>query len=212
MSLRAVLFVDYENAMLGARDAFHGGDPGFDDSNGHVHPWHLGMMICEKNNERFGNEEPLELAEVRVYRGLPDSRREPNRNTSVRSQSSKWEEAGVQVFLQPFVYNDVTRTRQEKEIDVWLAIDMVALAIKGQYDVGILFSQDRDFRPALRHVRDDTAARPDVAAWVVPGQRSFLNIEGQSLRRHFVSETDYRAVADRTDYRRKPKHQRKRLR
>ena len=198
--------------MLGARQAFHNGDPGFDDSNGHIHPWHLGLVICSRHNERASTEDSLELTGVRVYRGLPDSRREPRRNTSVRSQSRGWEEAGVKVFLQPFFYDDRAGTRQEKEVDVWLAIDMVVMAIEGQYDVGILFSQDRDFRPALRYVRDNTSARPDVAGWRVRQQSSFLNLEGRSLLRHFISQTDYHAVADRTDYRHKPKHNRKRRR
>ena len=212
MSLRAVLFVDYENTMLGARRAFHDGEAGLDESNGHVHPRHLGLAICQRHNERYATEDPLDLTGVRVYRGLPDSRREPRRNTSVRSQSRGWEESGVEVFLQPFGYDDHTRTRQEKEIDVWLAIDMVVLAIEDQYDVAILFSQDRDFRPALRYVRDSTSARADVAGWRMPQRGSFLDLEGQGLRRHFVSENDYHAVADQTDYRRKPRHNRKRPR
>lgn len=208
--MQTVLFVDYENTMLGARDAFHGGSAGFDETNGHVHPWLLGELICTRNNERHRAEPQLDLTAVRVYRGLPDSRREPQRNTSVRSQAGKWEEDGVQVFMQPFSYDDQANERREKEIDVWLAIDLVVMAIEEQFEVAVLFSQDRDFRPALRYVRDRTAARVDVAGWMFPGRRSFLNLEGQSLRRHVLNQADYRSVIDSTDYRRKPKHDGKR--
>lgn len=204
--MRTVLFVDYENTMLGARDAFHGGSAGYDNTNGHVHPWHLGERICNKHNERHRSEAHLKLTGVRVYRGLPDSRREPGRNTSVRSQSRQWEDDGVDVFMQPFSYDNQTGIRQEKEIDVWLAIDLVVLAIEGRFDVAILFSQDRDFRPALRYVRDMTVARVDIAGWLFPGRRSFLNLEGESLNRHMLSQSDYNLVVDDTDYRRKPKH------
>ena len=114
--------------------------------------------------------------------------------------------------MQPFSYDDEANERWEKEIDVWLAIDLVIMAIEERFDVAILFSQDRDFRPALRYVRDHTDARVDIAGWMFTGPHSFLNLEGQSLRRHVLSQADYRSVVDETDYRRKPKHDGRRKR
>ena len=107
---------------------------------------------------------------------------------------------------------DADGSREEKEIDVALAIDLVVMAIESQYDVGILFSQDRDFLPALRYVRDHTAARADIAGWVGGGERVTLQVEGRKLRQHHLGENDYIAVSDDNDYRRKPKRRKRRRR
>jgi hypothetical protein len=50
-----------------------------------------------------------------------------------------------------------TKTRQieiarEKGIDVRLALDIVRLAIENEYDLGIIFSQDRDLHEAVKEV------------------------------------------------------------
>ena len=42
----------------------------------------------------------------------------------------------------------------EKGVDVKLAVDMVALAAKNLYDVGVLISADGDFADAVQHVKD----------------------------------------------------------
>lgn len=41
----------------------------------------------------------------------------------------------------------------------------------------------------------------EVAAWTAPGGRPrSLSVRGASIRRHLLSQTEYRAVADPTDY------------
>ena len=42
----------------------------------------------------------------------------------------------------------------EKGVDVWLAVDMVNLAARGQYDIAVLVSGDSDYLPACRVVKD----------------------------------------------------------
>jgi uncharacterized LabA/DUF88 family protein len=45
---------------------------------------------------------------------------------------------------------------QEKGIDVALALDFVAMAMRGEYEVGILMSTDTDLKPALELVAQMT--------------------------------------------------------
>jgi uncharacterized LabA/DUF88 family protein len=42
----------------------------------------------------------------------------------------------------------------EKGVDVWLAVDMVNFAARGQYDIAVLVSGDSDYLPACRVVKD----------------------------------------------------------
>lgn len=43
--------------------------------------------------------------------------------------------------------------REQKEVDVAMACEMVVHALKDNYDVAIVISGDRDFVPALQHVQ-----------------------------------------------------------
>jgi hypothetical protein len=97
---------------------------------------------------------------------------------------------------------------QEKGIDVALAVDFVMMAARREFDVGVLFSSDTDLVPALEAVialRLESPPACDVAAWAAPGMRPrTLSVKGVRLRRHLLTETDFRAVADPADYARTP--------
>jgi uncharacterized LabA/DUF88 family protein len=45
-------------------------------------------------------------------------------------------------------------TKVEKGVDVWLAVDMVNLAAREQYDIAVLVRGDGDYLPACRIVKD----------------------------------------------------------
>jgi len=96
------------------------------------------------------------------------------------------------------------RTPQEKGIDVALAVDFVMTVARSECEEAILFSSDTDLVPALEAV---LALRPqdppacEVAAWAVPGARPrSLSVRAVRVRRHLLTEVEYRSVADLTDY------------
>lgn len=203
MPERAVLFIDYQNAYRNALDLFHGGEPGPANSNGQFRPWDLGLAICRRHNQLHPAEPPLELSGVRVYRGQPLSRHDPRGYRAARRQGNAWRSRGVEIFEQPLAYDERSgRARGEKEVDVWLAVDLVTMAIDAAYDVAILFSADRDFRPALRYVRDrfTPVPRVDIAAWGTRRDRRALSIEGAPPTVHYVSRAVYESVRDPTNY------------
>ena len=85
-----------------------------------------------------------------------------------------------------------------------LAVDFVMTIARSECEVAILFSSDTDLAPALEAV---IALRPghptacEVAAWAAPGGRPrSLSVRAARIRRHLLTETDYRTVADPTDY------------
>jgi hypothetical protein len=98
-----------------------------------------------------------------------------------------------------------TQRAEEKGIDVKLAVDFISMAIRGDYDIGIIMSEDTDLVPALEAVinlRAMTHVHCEVAAWQpLSGPRRGLKLSGGSkLWCHYLTQADYQAVADPTDY------------
>lgn len=198
---RTVLFVDAQNVYRSAREIF----PARKDEPRHVHgqvdPLALGNLICSRPPPGATRV----LSEVRVYTGRPESAKQPQAYAAHMRQCSAWEKAGVRVIPRTLRYppNWPNEKAHEKGIDVQLAIDFVAGAVEGRYDVGILFSTDTDLRPALEFVtsRYSETPRAESAAWRAPGANRALVVEGP--RRtwcHYLHANDYVAVHDSTNY------------
>lgn len=203
MSIRTILFVDYENAYQNARDLFHRGMRDEEDTNGHFNPWQLGEEICRLHNEiRRPSEEPLTLTNVFVYRGLPSARGD-TRYSAAKARRDAWQSIeGIDVESPTLAYDENGNSR-EKEVDVKLAVDLVTFARDGKYDVGILFSADNDFRPALRYLRDDLEHGPrvDVAAWGTRTDGRAIYLENNpKLIVHWLPKDSYEKVADSMRY------------
>ncbi len=72
------------------------------------------------------------------------------------------------------------------------------------YEVAILMSTDTDLKPALEFARDlegDPDPRCEVAAWSsADGYSRRLSIPGRQIWCHWLDESDYRSIADPTNY------------
>lgn len=165
MSVRVALFIDYQNVYKGARAAFEGAN--VLSSRGQIDPFKLGHLICERRQP--GGQR--ELCDVRVYIGQPSSSKDPRGYGAQRRQISRWEASSVQVFPRPLRYSPgyPSVKPEEKGIDVSLAVDFVAGAVDGAFDVGIIFSTDTDLKPALEFVAQATATRSDARSGCVVG-------------------------------------------
>lgn len=197
--------MDYQNVYRRAREAF-----GLTEdvaSSGQIHPMRVAKMITERRNE------PSELAAVRIYRGLPHPNKDSKGYGAARAQISKWERSDgrMQVITRPlrypFGWPDRCGTDKpgEKGIDVSLAIDFAAMAVRGQYDVGIIFSGDTDLKPALEFVSSyDVNAKAEAAAWLPPKKMKLhpqrLTLDGRTLWCHNLNEKDFAAVRDDQDF------------
>jgi uncharacterized LabA/DUF88 family protein len=146
--LRVVVFIDYQNVLNDARAAFHSRP--FGPADGQVDPIGLGRLLAGK--QALGESGKRACHEVRVYRGRPDPRKEPQTNAAHMRQCQAWENAGAKVLTRPLRYprNWPKERAEEKGIDVQIAIDMVMMAINKDLDVAILASTDTDQRPVQR--------------------------------------------------------------
>jgi hypothetical protein len=173
---------------------------------GHVDPVLLAQHLAA--DSPFDRQ----LGQVRVYRGQPDASKDRKGYAACSRQVGLWRQSQlVNVTTRtlryprgwPNPYQPGERP-QEKGIDVALAIDFVAMAVRDEYDVGILMSTDTDLKPALEAVAALTASqrkRAEVAAWSVPGRHDRrLAISGRNLFCHWMDEGIYSRIADPTDY------------
>lgn len=198
MSKRVAVFIDYQNAYRSARAAFH--DHPFDPHwYGQIHPLAFGALIV-----RLSADSDRHLAQVLVYRGLPSSSKDPKGYGAARRQISAWKALPrTHVTQRPLRYpRDYPASKpEEKGIDVQIAIDFVMMAVRAEYDVGILMSGDTDLLPALEAVGQLPHVNAEVAAWWTPwGDARRLRVSGMDLPCHWIPEAAYRSVLDDTDY------------
>lgn len=196
---RVVVFVDYQNTLGIARSLFHPPNP--PGTAGQIDPLKLGELLAARSP--FDRE----LTQVRMYRGQPHSSRDPKGYGANFRQCATWDRhPQVEVITRTLRYPDnwPKEKEEEKGIDVALAIDFVVMAVRDEYDVGILMSTDTDLKPALEAVcamKGNPFPRCEVAAWSAKGQHSRrLSISGASIWCHWLDESDYKAVADGRDY------------
>jgi uncharacterized LabA/DUF88 family protein len=202
---RVVVFVDYQNVYKGARACFEG--LAAPHTAGQISPLGLGLRIVEAS--------PYDrvLTQVRVYRGRPDATRDPKGYGACTRQVDIWrQDPRVVCTLRTLQYprgwpatHAAGEAPREKGIDVALAIDFVAMAVRREYDVGILMSTDTDLKPALEVVwalgSGPGHPRAEVAAWSGDGMHNRrLSIPGTRLWCHWLNREFYAAVADSTNY------------
>jgi NYN domain len=197
---RLIVFLDYENVRMQARRCFKA--LASSGRFGHVRPANLGRLVVGRERS-LGRA--IALHQVRIYRGMPDGRRDPRGRMAFDRQARAWRrDPRVQLIARPLRYpRDPRRARPvEKGIDVCLAIDFVTMALRGEYDVGVLMSSDTDLVPALESVLDlAPEVQPQVAAWApTNGAARRLRVPGTSLWCHELTAADYAAVADPRNY------------
>ncbi|GAA0363898.1 NYN domain-containing protein [Actinoallomurus spadix] len=207
MPERVIVFLDYQNVYQGARSAFHAFGAPY---------WH-GQVDPVRLSVRLAADSPFdrELIQVRVYRGQPDSKRDPKGYGASRRQHAVWSRSpSMSLTTRPLRYPAGWPSESlegekpvEKGIDVQIALDYVLMAERGQYDVGILMSTDTDLKPALEEVASMAGTRsrpprPEVAAWSADGRHNRrLSIKGAAnLWCHWLDKAAYQDVKDETDY------------
>lgn len=200
-----VVFLDYQNVYKRARELFHN----HYDAHwcGQIDPGRLAQHILDRPS-------PFErrLKQVRVYRGIPIDARDAKGYAAARRQHAEWQKNPlVKVFARPLRYpygwpdaHQMGEKPGEKGVDVALAVDFVAMAVRREFDAGILFSVDTDMKPVLEFVASaDVPARPEVAAWKNPSSVDYhrrLSIGSNRPFCHWLDDIDYNIVNDPTDY------------
>jgi uncharacterized LabA/DUF88 family protein len=158
---RTVVFVDGQNLFHAAREAFGYTFPNYD-------PQALANVVCQR--------EKWALCQVCFYTGVPDIGVDPFWGGFWANKLLAMSRKNVWVFSRPLRYRNekvtfsdgsttYVLTREEKGIDVRIALDIVRMARNQEFDIALVFSQDQD----LSEVADEIRA-------IARGQERFIKI------------------------------------
>ncbi len=146
---RAVAFVDGQNLFHAVRAAF-----------GHIHPNYdikcLAQAVCDTRG--------WQLTQTRFYTGVPDLQDNAFWHQFWSRKLLATRRAGVYVYSRPLRYRNKRvklpdgtvhsfLSGEEKGIDVRIALDVISLAHRKDYDVALVFSQDQDLSEAAEEIR-----------------------------------------------------------
>jgi uncharacterized LabA/DUF88 family protein len=146
---RAVAFVDGQNLFYGAREAFGYRFPNYD---------------VLKLAERVCIAQKWNLVQARFYTGVPDPTDDPQKSGFWTAKLAVMGRQGIKVYTRALRYRNKTVRLpdgtvhsflhgEEKGIDVRLALDVIGLAVRNEYDVALVFSQDQDLSEVADEIR-----------------------------------------------------------
>jgi len=146
---RAVAFVDGQNLFHAGREAFGYTYPNYDVKA-------LAQTICSAQG--------WQLIQSRFYTGVPDSSDNAMWNHFWNAKLLAMSRQGVYTYSRPLRYRNKlvmlpdgrehsVLAGEEKGIDVRIAIDVIRMAHRDEYDVALLFSQDQDLSEAAKELR-----------------------------------------------------------
>ncbi len=196
----AVAFFDGQNLFHAARSAFGYSFPNYD-------PQALAQAICFRQG--------WVLKETRFYTGLHSLAAKPAWNYFWKAKLAVMAREGIYVFSRPLRYrNHVVRlpdgtthsylAGEEKGVDVRIAVDVIGMAFRREYDVALIFSQDQDLSEAAREIR--VIAR-EQDRWIkiacaFPVSPTYPNTRGVNSTDWIPIDRDtYQACLDHRDYR-----------
>ena len=199
---RAIAFIDGQNLFHAVRDAFGYHHPNYDVSA-------LAHAVGETQGWR--------ILQTRFYTGLPELEHDAQWHRFWSRKLGVMGRQGVFVFARPLSYRNKTvrlpdgsthtfLAAEEKGVDVRMALDIVRMAHRREYDVALILSQDQDLSEVAEEIR--SIAR-EQARWIKIA--SAFPISPSTPNRRGIDKTDwiridratYDACLDRRDYRRR---------
>lgn len=146
---RAVCFFDGQNLFHSAKTAFGYTFPNYDVSA-------LSKAICTANG--------WQLTGMRFYTGVPDVSDKPIWHHFWEAKCAQMGREGVWIFTRQLKYRNqeirlpdgnahTILVGDEKGIDVRLAIDIIGMALKQEYDVAVVFSRDQDLSEVADEIK-----------------------------------------------------------
>ncbi len=146
---RTWAFVDGQNLFHAAKDAFGYTYPNYDVSK-------LAAVVSRAQG--------WNLVHTRFYTGVPDASDNPNWSRFWSNKLLQMSRQGITTFSRPLRYRNqtinlpdgtqqMTLVGQEKGVDVRLALDIVRGALRADYDVAVIFSQNQDLSEVADEIR-----------------------------------------------------------
>ena len=199
----AIAFFDGQNLFRAAKEAFGYTYPNYD-------PIALANQIC--------TDKKWQLKQTRFYTGVPDKTDSARWNHFWTAKLGALGHRGAVVYSRPLRYRNktiklaggvevTTLVGEEKGIDVRIALDVIRLAHRSEFDVALIFSQDQDLSEVADEIR---VISKEQTRWIKvasafpdsPTCRNRRGINGTDWVH--INRATYDAHIDPKDYRPKP--------
>jgi len=201
---RAVAFVDGQNLFHAARESFGYSYPNYDVRA-------LAQAVCRLKG--------WQLQQARFYTGIPNVGDDQRWNFFWTHKLAMLGRQGVHTYSRPLRYRNqrihlpdgrqfTVMAGEEKGIDVRIALDVIRMAHRNEYDVAVIFSQDQDLSEVADELRviAQEQNRWIKAACAFPMSPTTLNKRGINRTDWIqIDRTIYDSCLDPRDYRLKPK-------
>lgn len=146
---RVIAFVDGQNLFRHVKEAF-----GYDFPNFDINKLVNAIVSAENWN--------LQL--THFYTGMPDGNTDPKRNAFWTRKLAVMGRQGIKVYTRPLRYRNKSirladktvqtlLVAEEKGIDVRIALDVIGKAVRNEFDVALVFSQDQDLSEVADEIR-----------------------------------------------------------
>jgi uncharacterized LabA/DUF88 family protein len=194
---RVGFVIDYQNMHLTAHNLF---TPNLKKQASLLHPLLLSQCVLTRRAHFFQQQVvQLKITQVRVFRGLPSNKQEPQRYAQNLSQKSEWSK-DKRVTLEYLELKYRTKQGlppQEKGIDVLTALNFVEMAQSGDFDLVILMTHDTDLQPALKMANLVAGVQIETAGWAGLNK---LRANQKKLFHTYLTDVDFKNSLDRKDY------------
>lgn len=188
MPENVAVFLDFQNVHLTGHGLFGGGCEPYRCV---PDPVRVADLIASKR-ARVST-----AAAILVYRGQPQPQHQPVPAAANEAQAAQWtRDPRVQVIRRQLNYrNWPAQAPVEKGIDVAIAVGMMRLAFRREYDALVLFSGDTDLLPVLETISQLRLGHVEVACWSAAKP---LRLPGYPPLPwcHFLNEQDWNATVD----------------
>jgi uncharacterized LabA/DUF88 family protein len=210
---RVIVYFDWQNCYKSALENFPRGCSGTCD------PLKTASGLARKVLP--GASADRQLEKVKIYRGLPNARKDPRTNAAAQKQKTRWETGAyagkVEVHTRPLAYRTerllddagaeiLREVGREKGVDVELAVDLVRDMLftdPPAGDVAVVFSEDSDFHPAYEMLLEARGKDVlEIARWRdrdAYAPKPF-EIRGHTVRQHLLDHVFFKSVEDKTAY------------
>ena len=123
----------------------------------------LALSICKDKSETTGTI--WDLKGIYFYTGVPKASDNQYWNEFWEIKLLNMSRNGIKTFQRPLRYSEkatrvsdseeiIAKIGQEKGIDVRIAVDVIRMALKNEYDVALIFSQDQDLSEVVSEIHD----------------------------------------------------------
>lgn len=198
--IRAVAFFDGQNLFHSAKAAFGYPFPNFD-------PVALAKAVCAAQG--------WQVQGVRFYTGVPDAADNPFWHHFWTAKGAQMGREGAYICTRPLRYRNkqvklpdgsfhTFLDGDEKGIDVRIALDVIQMAHRDEYDVALLFCRDQDLAEVASEIRliasqQDRWIKVASAYPFSPATKGWRGINKTDWIK--IDRTMYDACIDKRDYR-----------